>query len=421
MYFGTNIILVTNNESIIGLLSAELIKLRNIDSILLRNYNEAIKSVEQDKPQAILINCQNMQEEPLCLNLIKKIREITNVPVILIVETYNPNFIKLANKFTINDIVPLQYCHSEILMRTIWSLQQKDLRRQHNKFKDLLIQLNAIDKKSGFYTSKYSSKVFQNEMDYITKTGIDGVFLAIEANKNAKLRPSKENLIGTIKNNVRLTDTVCDIKNQNLFYILLTNTNLEGALIVWNRINKYIGAENALCGCIYPIYNNKNQTYDSIEQILQYGIEQAETSPNFLYIDENSNKTSNENWLENDNLNINKVHKNFKLFKQIYNKKLENIIKPVTKDLTEEYVNVLSNTQTPIVETDNTYSIKFVNKRQESEFKITQEANYIIIDFIHSGFDSPENKRYKIGLVDVTAKEIHNYLENFIMEFKSCI
>lgn len=420
MYSGTNIILVTNNESIIGLLSSELIKLRNIDSILLRNYNDALKSIEQEKPQAILINYQNTSDASLCINLIRQIREITIVPVILIVENYNPNFIKIANKMGINDVIPLQYSQSEILMRTIWSLQQNDLRRQHDKFKDLLVKLNAIDKTSGFYTSKYSSKVFQNEMDYITKTGIDAVFLVIETNKKARLKPSKENMIETISNNVRQTDTVCDIKNQNLFYILLTNTNLEGALIVWNRINKTIGAENSLCGYIYSLYNNKNQTYDEIEPFLQYGIEQAKNSPNLLYVDENSTKTSDEDWLEN-NLSINKVHKNFKLFKQIYNKKLENIIKPVTKDLTEEYANVLSNTQIPIVETNNTYSIKFVNKRQESEFKITQEANCIIIDFIHSGFDSPENKRFKIGLIDVTEKDIHNYLEDFIMEFKSCI
>ena len=46
MYSGTNVILVTNNETILGLLSPELVQLRNIDSILIRNYQDTLSSVE---------------------------------------------------------------------------------------------------------------------------------------------------------------------------------------------------------------------------------------------------------------------------------------------------------------------------------------------------------------------------------------
>ncbi|MBR1680953.1 hypothetical protein IJ707_04085, partial [bacterium] len=128
MYSGTNVILITNNETMIGLLSSELVQLRNIDSILIRNYQNAVESIETEKPQAIIINCSNSVEEPFCLDLIKKIKQTTSAPIILIVENYNTQFIRIANKYGISDVVAIQYGNSEILMRTIWSLQKNELR-----------------------------------------------------------------------------------------------------------------------------------------------------------------------------------------------------------------------------------------------------------------------------------------------------
>lgn len=417
MYSGTNIILVTNNESMIGLLSSELVQLRNIDSILIRNYQNTLETVESEKPQAIIINCQNSMEEPFCLDLIKKIKEISSIPIILLVESYNPTFIKVANKIGISDVLSIQYGNSEILMRTIWSLQKNELRQQHKKYEKLLTQLNAFDDKTGFYTPKYSDRVFQNEIDYLRNKGIDGVFVALEPNKNSRLQPSIDNMIDTIKSNTRATDTVAQTKSKDTFYLLLENTNLEGAMVVWNRINKAVGADEAICAVVCPV---ENRDYDEIEQILKEGLELAKTSPNFLHIVQSSQK-KNDNWLDNNSQTSQANPKDFKLFRQIFHKKVEKIVKPAIEELIEEYKDVLFNTETPFVETDDSFSVKFVNKRQESEFKLTQKSNSIEVESIHNGLDSPENKNYIMGLSDITTREIQNEFEDFILDFKTCL
>ncbi|MBR1943398.1 hypothetical protein IJ843_06650 [bacterium] len=417
MYSGTNVILVTNNETMIGLLSSELVQLRNIDSILIRNYQDTLATVESEKPQAVIINCQNSIEEPFCLDLIKKIKNISSVPIILLVENYNSQFIRIANKAGISDVLSIQYGNSEILMRTIWSLQKNELRQQHKKYEKLLTQLNAIDEKTGFYTSKYSSKVFQNEIDYLASKQIDGVIIALEPNKNSRLKPSTANIIETIKNNVRATDTVAHTKSQNTFYLLLANTNLEGSMVVWNRLNKNIGADETLCGCIYVL---DNSPFEEIETELKEGLIKSQTAPNLLYIIEPNSKQSDD-WLGNETIQTHGTNKDFKLFRQVFAKKLEKVIKPAIDELLKEYEDVLSNTEVPLVETENSYSVKFVNKRQESEFSITQEGNTLIINSVHNGLDSPENKTYTIGLNEVTTREINNDFEDFILEFKSCL
>lgn len=416
MYSGTNVILITNNENMIALLSSELIQLRNIDSILIRNYQNALDSVESEKPQAIIVNCQNSMEEPFCLDLIRKIKKITSVPIILIVETYNAQFIRIANKAGISDVLSIQYGNSEILMRTIWGLQKNELRQQHKKYQKLLTQLNVIDEKTGFYTAKYNYRVFQNEIDYLTEKQIDGIFMAIEPNQNSRLKPSTENLVETIKSNVRATDTVAMSKNKNMFYVLLSNTNLEGSMVVWNRLNTNIGADDTLCGCIYVM---DNAPFTDIEPELKEGLAKAQSAPNLLYIIDSSTQKDDE-WIENGIIPHN-THKNFKLFKQIFAKKMENVIKPAINDLLKEYEDILSSTETPLVETDDSYSVKFLNKRQESEFTIKQDGNTIVINSVHGGLDSPENKTYTLGLNEITAREISNDFEDFILEFKSCI
>lgn len=417
MYSGTNVILVTNNETIVNLLGSELVQLRNIDSILIRSYQDAISSIESEKPQAVILCCQNSMEEPFCLDLIKKIKSITSVPILLLVENYNPQFIRIANKAGIDDVVAVQFSNSEILMRTIWSLQKNELRQQHKKYEKLLTQLNAIDSETGFYTAKYSSKVFQNEMEYLSSKGIDGVFIAIEPNENSRLKPSTENIVETVKKNVRATDTVAMTKSKNTFYILLANTNLEGSMIVWNRLNKNIGADETLCACIY---NMDKSSFDDIEEELKAGLKEAKTSPNLLYIID-TNEKKNDNWLEESTIPSQNSHKNFKLFRQIFNKKIEKVVKPTVEELLKEYEDVLSGTDVPLVETETSYSVKFVNKRQESEFTITQEGNSVVVEVKHNGLDSPENKKYSMTLNEITTREINNDFEDFILEFKSCL
>lgn len=417
MFSGTNVILSTNNEAIVGLLSSELVQLRNIDSILIRSYQDTMAAVENDKPQAVIINCQNSIEEPLCLDLIEKIKKMTVAPIILLLEQYNPQFVRTANKAGISDIVSVQYSNSEILMRTIWSLQKNEMRQKHKKYEKLLIQLNAINPNTGFYTAKYGNKVFQNEIEYLNDNNMSGMFIALEPNENSRLKPSTENIIQAIRGNVRGTDTISHTRLQNTFFILLANTNLKGAMVVWNRINKAIGADETLCGCIHEI---NCQNFEDMEEQIKNGIFQAHNSPELLYISETVS-TGSDNWLENETILTDETHKDFKLFRQIFAKKLENVIKPVIQNLVEEYEDILTGTEIPLIETDSSYSVKFINKRQESEFNITQKDNYIVINCIHNGLDSPENSNYTVDLNKITEKEISNDFEDFILEFKSCL
>lgn len=123
-------------------------------------------------------------------------------------------------------------------------------------------------------------------------------------------------------------------------------------MVVWNRINKAVGADEAICAVVCPV---ENRDYDEIEQILKEGLELAKTSPNFLHIVQSSQK--NDNWLDNNTQTSQASPKDFKLFRQIFHKKVEKIVKPAIEELIEEYKDVLFNTETPFVETDDSFQL----------------------------------------------------------------
>ena len=62
------------------------------------------------------------------------------------------------------------------------------------EIENLLKELNVINDKTGFYTAKYSKKVFQNEIDYLQTKKQDGIFMAIEPNKISRLSPRLSSL-----------------------------------------------------------------------------------------------------------------------------------------------------------------------------------------------------------------------------------
>ena len=349
--------------------------------------------------------------------MIVAIKKLTSAPLILLQEKYNPAFVKNAFRYGIDDIVDLQHDNLEVSIRTIWNLQKQEIRQVSTRNKKILQELGVINNKTGFYSTRYNKKILQNEIEYLKSRNADGIIIAIEPNKVSRLSPSNQNIVDTLKNNLRETDVITHTKYANTFYILLENTNFEGAMIVWNRINQNIGAEETLCGCVTDIANINTENIDAA---LKDGLINAQNAPNFMYIISLESNDST-NWLENINIIGKNKHKNFKLFKLLFNKKLENIIKPTIEKMLEEYKYILANTQMPITETKEKYSIKFIHKKQESEFSITQDSNTVIIDFIHNGLDSPENKSLTINLNEISKAEIESNFEDFIFEFKTCL
>lgn len=413
MSAASNIILITNDKNVITTLKPKLVLLREIDKILTATYSEAIKNIEKIIPETVLIHCSKEKNE--CLELIRTIKtneRTKNISVLLVIEEYEQDFILNAYDENITDYLALNADNAEFLMRTLWCLKKNAYITALDKQSNLLEQLDVIDKKTGFYTNEYCEKIFENEFKNLKKLKSDGILMLISPSEESKTKLHPLELAKAIKISTRNSDIIVH-SNANRFYVLLEEAVLKGAFCVWDKIKKAVGEQCTINAGISTI---GEKTFKELQtELLNALVEAASTNQDLVIVSEEE-KSSSEDWLEKINL----PQKNFKLFKQAFNKKLEKVITPVFFQMQKLYEDKLYKTK--IEQSSNSTSSSFTLKKGDklSELKITYPGfSKINIEVIHHGLDSPENKRINLNLPELDETRLTKILEDFVQEFKN--
>jgi GGDEF domain-containing protein len=410
----SSIILLTNDDNITQILKPKLVLLRDIDNILTTNYINAIEILRKNRPDTILLYCADEKED--CINLIKAIHSnklTKNATILLIVKDYDQDFVLSAYDENITDYLVLKADDdAEILMRTIWALKKKALATTVRKQYNLLEELTVINKETGFYSNKFCEKVFETEFQALKETATEGILMMVSPTEESKTEITQTQLAQAIKKSTRNSDVLAH-GPLNRFYILLHKTNLQGAFCVWDKIKKSIGEERSIvCG----VADVENKTFTELKNDLLNALIEAESTKNDLIIVDNREENSSEDWLDK----INSTQKNFKLFKQAFNKKLDKVITPVFFQVQKLYEEKLFKTQIEQYSNSSLSSFSLKKANKESELKITYPGfSKINVDIVHQGLDSPENKHISLDLAELDETKLTKILEAFIQEFKS--
>ncbi|MEI8129018.1 MAG: hypothetical protein WCG95_05310 [bacterium] len=408
----SNIILISNDDKVINILKPKLVLLREIDDILTTTYAEAMKNVKNIAPETILIYCSNEKKE--CLNIINSIKtdeKTKKTSILLIIDKYDQDFILNAYDENITDYLTLNADDAEILIRTIWCLKKNANMATIDKQHRLLEELGVIDKVSGFYANEYCDKFFKTEFTRLKEINSNAILMLISASEESKTKLDAFQLAKAIKGSIRNSDVVVH-GSANRFYILLEGTQLKGAFCVWEKIKRAVGEQYTINAGISAI---DEKTFEEIKDELLGALLEATSTNQDLVIVNKEEKKSSGDWLEK----INSTQKNFKLFKQAFNKKLEKVITPVFFQMQKLYEEKLFQTQ--VEQYSNSALSSFVLRKgnQVSELKITYPGfSKINIDIIHQGLDSPENKRIGLDLTELDESRLTKILEDFIQEFK---
>lgn len=409
-----NIILVTNEDRIKDLLQPKLVLLREVDDILVTDYTASIEKIKDITPEAVLIYCS--QEKDECLEIIRRIKadeKTKNISVLLILDKYSQDFVLSAYDENISDFLTIDADDAEILMRTIWCLKKNAQLIKTQKQYNLLEKLEVIDRITGFYTEKYCDKIFENEFSDLKENNAEGILMLISASEESKTKLNPANLAKAIKTSTRNSDVIVHASS-NRFYVLLGETQLKGAFCVWEKIKRTLGEQFTINAGISSI---EEKSFEQIkDDLLNAIIESNSTKQDLIIVNQKEENDSSEDWLEK----INSTQKNFKLFKQAFNKKLDKVITPVFFQVQKLYEEKLFETQ--IEQYSNSTLSAFILKKADkiSELKITYPGfSKINIDIIHQGLDSPENKRISLDLTELDETRLMQVLEEFIEEFKT--
>lgn len=402
-----NILLITDDENLSKVLVKKLIFLRKTDSVIVSNYADAVINYKSALPEIILVH-EDLDKKNT-INMLSELNKIDeSISAILLVNSYDGEFILNAYDTGIVDFTSVNSADFELVIRSVNNLKTASLKHVLTRNSRLLTQNGIIDDLTGVYSYKYSKSAVMNEIDYNLIN--NGSFVAVEPAEESKTKFSIERFANSVKKSVRARDIVTLGKGTK-FYMLLPNTDFNGALSVVSKIKENYGDDFKLKSGITEI---SGKSFEQMEhEVLSALAECAYSKMDYVFV-EDKQETLDE-WLDVDS----SENKNYKLFRQIFNKKMDKIIAPVFYRLQKAYEEKLFDTEIEQYTNEEQCVFNLKNKKQKSSLRIVYPGFAKIVIYItHEGLESPDNKEITMPLTKITQKELIKIAEDFIKEFK---
>lgn len=384
------ILLVSDDNDFAQKLDEKLVFLRKNDEIIISDYASALDLIGECS--VVLVHENSTFEQTL--SMIKDLRKKKEISIILVANSNNENLILESADLGVDDFILANAENFEFVLRIVHNIEFSVLKQLSQGYIKLLKQVNVVDDYSGLFN-------FDN-CQQILKEQKNGIFMAISPCD--KMKFSLDEVGFAIKFAIRKNDIAFIGRGSN-FYLYLKDTDFEGAKNVFDKINTKIKINAGVADI-------SGKTLENFEKEAQDALIEAQKTEQKFVVHQTKENTLDE-WLADTKSG------NYKLFRKLFNTKLEKVITPVFYRLQKSYEDKLKNTEIIQFTTDEQCVFELKNKNIKSSLRIIYPGfAKIIVTIKHEGFDSPENSEISLPLDKITQKELVEIVENFIKEYK---
>lgn len=384
------ILLVSDDNDFAQKLDEKLVFLRKNDEIIISDYASALDLIGECS--VVLVHENSTFEQTL--SMIKDLRKKKEISIILVANSNNENLILESADLGVDDFILANAENFEFVLRIVHNIEFSVLKQLSQGYIKLLKQVNIVDDYSGLFN-------FDN-CQQILKEQKNGIFMAISPCD--KMKFSLDEVGFAIKFAIRKNDIAFIGRGSN-FYLYLKDTDFEGAKNVFDKINTKIKINAGVADI-------SGKTLEKFEKEAQDALIEAQKTEQKFVVHQTKENTLDE-WLADTKSG------NYKLFRKLFNTKLEKVITPVFYRLQKSYEDKLKNTEIIQFTTDEQCVFELKNKNIKSSLRIIYPGfAKIIVTIKHEGFDSPENSEISLPLDKITQKELVEIVENFIKEYK---
>ncbi|MBR5554732.1 hypothetical protein IKU74_01840 [bacterium] len=405
------ILLISDNSEITQAFIEKLVLLRKFDELAILTDLEFCENVQNYSPSVVfLVESVDREITVQNIDLIKKSYE--NVSIIMIPLEKNYDFILSMYDRGVCDYIFSDTHPAEVLVKTINAIKLNNQAVLAGRNNSLLASTKAISLDNGFYTENYANELMLNVLD--EADSFNSSFMIIACDELDRASFKQDVLADAISVSLRASDFVIQL-NSGKFYIYLKNTNELGACVVFNKVKEKLYGQFRIKAGITDI---AGRTFKDIEQRASVSLTDAMlgTSDYVTYKDREVLQSGS--WLEE----VDEKQKDFKLFKQLFLKKLEKVITPVFYRTQASYEGVLVDTKIEQYSHETQCIFHLKHPHQTSRLTIVYPGFAKAVVYItHSGWDSPGNKEIFLPLKQLTEPVLTDIIEKFINEFRSCI
>ena len=366
-----NILLVSDDDEFAYNLKEKLVFLRNDDVVSVTGFDGDFNNAD-----VVLVHDN--------VDLIKNLRKNKRLCIIFVSNSYDSKKILEAVDCGADDFILADAEDFEFVIRIINNMKYSSAKLTSLRDAKLL-----YDEFSGLYRYEVCSSLLEGYKN--------GTFMVIAPCD--KVSFSVENMVDAIKSVLRTYD-IAFVGNGANFYIFLPNTDYNGAVAVFNKINESIEIRAG-----FSNISSKDYEKEALNAL-------AEASDNGYSLSEIKENTLDE-WL------FDAPKGGYKLFRKVFNAKMEKVIAPVFYRFQKSYEDKLFETQIEQYTNSEQCVFSLKNSNGESSLRIVYPGFAKIMIYIeHAGLDSPENREIALQLDKITQRELISIVEGFIEEFK---
>ena len=409
MIDNNNIILITDNPETEKIVLEKLVLLRKNDNIRTCTYYN-IKNALKESLFSLVILVED-EDVDLTLKYVKTIKQVNpDVEVLLVLNKINLELILKAYDDGIYDYLSINSDDYDFMIKAVNCFKYRMQKDENSRNQKFLKVMGVIDSKTGLYHQKYLKDVF---IDLTEDLKIRyGTFTILSLDDSNKTKVSTNRLARVLKANLREDDIIAQARGGK-FYIILPNIDLIGTKTVLQKIQDKMGENFKLRAGISKIGIN---SFETLEKNSNDGLVSA-LQNDVLAVCLEDNIDVQNTWLEDD-VSETKT-KEYKLFKNAFTNKMENVITPIFYRYQKTYETKLTNTQVSQYANNIECVFSLKNDKVHSELVLMYDGfAKFKLEINHSGLDSAENTKSEIPLNKLTDKLLISLLRQLKDEYK---
>ncbi len=388
----SRIVLVSDDSDFFDYIFSKFL-LRKNDAVYRLKFDELPEKMYQIKPSVLIINSENAEIKTL---------ELLNISDYIpsIVFAYNEveQFRISAYKNGAFAMITPMTSDEEFQAVLVSALGFTSIAEQNSRYREMLVKKNLI-KPANEVLLDYNAMLDQ-ELEKIQKSSVTSVLVAISPDEKTKFLLQPNQLETVILSNIRRNDLLMNYA-VNKYFLLLYDIDIEDAKKIWAKICRQI-PEKIYAGFAKTFSKSRQQLVNEALNKLHEAINYEKVYSSMAKADDTSGR------------------KNFKLFRQELNKKIENTVIPVFYHIKQKYEDKLFGVAIEQKSGDGFISLGLRDRYASAFFKITAPgfANINIDITYASSLDNIDSKRISLSSEEFEAGLLEDLLEQFIQEFK---
>ena len=389
------IVLISDDSDFFEYVLTKL-SLRKSDELYRFEFDALPECLDLISTSLLIINSESSKEKTLEI-----IKLANGAPCIVFSYNEDDDFKIKAYKAGMLNYFTLMTSDEEFTAKLVPALNTLAVLEKNSVYRNMLVKKNVITDNNEVFIDY--SNVLDRELEKIQKKSANAVLAAISPNDKTKFLLKSNQIETAILTNIRKNDILMTYA-PNKYFLLLYDTNIDLAKKIWEKIRQSI-PEKIYAGFAAAGLKSRQQLIN--EALNRLHEDMNRDSYISSVVDKNSAK-------------------NFKIFRQEFNKKLDKVMTPVFYQIQQKYNHRLFGMSLEQFIGDGNGVMTIKGRHASGSFKIsTPGLSKINIDITYEPTPQstktkfPQAKRINIEPDELEAGLLEDLLEQFIVEFKS--